>query len=177
MTNTVYIATSLDGLIAGKDDNLDWLHDIPNPQNDDLGFSAFMDSVDALVMGRNTFEVVLSFGIDWPYSKPVYVLSNSLTSLPAELKGKVFIVNGPLEQVLDDIHQQGHHNLYIDGGNVIQQFLQHDLIDTLIITTIPVLLGAGTPLFGELIQPLKFRHVSAEPLLDYIVKNTYTRQR
>ncbi|WP_394203135.1 dihydrofolate reductase family protein [Shewanella waksmanii] len=177
MTNTAYIATSLDGLIAGENDNLDWLHDIPNPDNDDLGFNAFMGSVDALVMGRNTFEMVLSFGVDWPYSKPVFVLSNQLTSVPLELENKAFIVNGEIEDVLQSIHQQGYQNLYIDGGKVIQQFLQRDLIDKLIITTIPVILGAGTPLFAALQKPLKFTHVAAEPLLNCIVKNTYIRQR
>ncbi|MGS0827182.1 dihydrofolate reductase family protein [Shewanella sp. 0m-8] len=177
MANIVYIATSLDGFIADKDSKVDWLHDIPNPDGSDLGFSDFMARIDALVMGRNTLEIVLSFGIDWPYSKPVFVLSNTLTELPEALVGKVFLVNGPLKHVVNQLNVQGYSNLYIDGGKTIQGFLQEDLIDELIITTIPVLLGGGVPLFGELASPLKFKHVKAERLIDCLVQNSFVRQR
>ena len=74
MANIVYIATSLDGYIARKDGSIDWLTDIPNPEGSDFGFSAFMERIDGIIMGRGTFETVLSFG-QWPYSKPVFVLS------------------------------------------------------------------------------------------------------
>lgn len=177
MANIVYIATSLDGFIADQDNKIDWLHDIPNPDGLDLGFGDFMARIDALVMGRNTLEIVLSFGIDWPYNKPVFVLSNTLTELPAELEGKVFLVNGPLPQVIKQLSDQGYNNLYIDGGKTIQGFLQQDLIDEIIITTIPVLLGGGISLFGELTAPLKFKHVKAERLLDCLVQNTFVRER
>ncbi|GIU31781.1 dihydrofolate reductase family protein [Shewanella schlegeliana] len=177
MPNIVYIATSLDGFIADKDNKVDWLHDIPNPEGSDLGFSDFMTRIDALVMGRNTLGVVLSFGIDWPYTKPVFVLSNTLTRVPEGLEGKVFLVKGPLKEVLKQINAQGYHELYIDGGKTIQSFLQEDLIDELIITTIPVLLGGGISLFGELASPLKFKHVKAERLVDYLVQNRFIRQR
>ncbi|MCG9731181.1 dihydrofolate reductase family protein [Shewanella sp. Isolate13] len=177
MTNIVYIATSLDGFIADKDNKVDWLHDIPNPEGSDLGFADFMARIDALVMGRNTLKIVLSFGIDWPYSKPVFVLSNTLTQVPEGLEGKVFLVKGPLKEVLTQINNQGYHELYIDGGKTIQGFLKEDLIDELIITTIPVLLGGGIPLFGELASPLKFKHVKAERLVDYLIQNHFIRQR
>ncbi len=68
MANYVYIATSLDGFIADKDGGLDWLMEIPSPDNSDYGFAEFMDRVDALVMGRNTFDKVVTFG-EWPYTK------------------------------------------------------------------------------------------------------------
>ena len=77
MTNIVYIATSLDGYIADKDGGLDWLNSIPNPENVDLGFANFMERIDALVMGRATFETVCGFDVEWPYPKPVFVLSNT----------------------------------------------------------------------------------------------------
>ncbi|MGS0673722.1 dihydrofolate reductase family protein [Shewanella sp. 30m-9] len=177
MTNIVYIATSLDGFIADRNNKIDWLHDIPNPDGSDLGFSDFMTGVDALIMGRNTLEIVLSFGIDWPYTKPVFVLSHTLTALPDALEGKVFLVNGPLNEVLKQVKAQGYNNLYIDGGKTIQSFLQEDLIDELIITTIPILLGEGIPLFGKLASPLKFKHVKAERLVDCLVQNSYIRLR
>ncbi|GAD80159.1 dihydrofolate reductase family protein [Vibrio ezurae] len=177
MSNIVYIATSLDGYIADKNHQIDWLHDVPNPEQSDFGFADFMSRIDALVMGRNTLEVVLSFGIDWPYTKPVFVLSNTLKKLPKELEGKVFLVNGKLHHIIDNLNQQGYEHLYIDGGKTIQSFLEQDLIDELIITTIPLLLGGGISLFGDLDKPLAFQHIQAERMADHIVKNTYLRIR
>ena len=92
MTLYVYIAQSLDGYIADVNGGLDWLNDIPNPDNSDFGFADFMDKMNAIVMGRNTFEMVPSFGM-WPYSKPVYVISSTLTELPEEYSGKAEILN------------------------------------------------------------------------------------
>ncbi|MCG9626648.1 dihydrofolate reductase family protein [Vibrio mediterranei] len=175
MANIVYIGTSLDGYIADKNNGLDWLHDMPNPEGSDFGFAEFMDRVDGLVMGRNTLEIVLSFGVDWPYSKPVFVLSNTLTKVPEGYEDKVFLVNGKLSEIVSDLNSKGYKNLYIDGGKTIQSFLAEDLIDEMIITTIPTLLGGGISLFGELDKPLKFKHVSADRYLDCIVKNRYVR--
>ena len=175
MTNMVYIATSLDGFIADKNNQVDWLHQVPNPTGDDCGFAELLQNIDALVMGRNTLEVVLSFDCDWPYSKPVFVLSNTLQQVPENLKDKVFLVQGELKDVVGSLNQQGFKNLYIDGGKTIQGFLQQDLIDELIITTIPVLLGGGIPLFGELKAPLKFKNVKATRYLDCLVQNHYIR--
>ena len=177
MTNIVYIATSLDGYIADKYNNIDWLHDIPNPDGSDLGFSQFMSRIDALVMGRNTLEKVLSFDCDWPYSKPVFVLSNTMTSVPAGYEDRVFLVNGELNAIVKELNEKGFKNLYIDGGVTIQNFLKQDLIDELIITTIPVLLGGGISLFGELSEPLKFKHSQSKPMLDCIVQNHFIRER
>ena len=148
--NIVYLGKSLDGYIAGKNGELDWLDMVPNPNQDDMGFNAFMDDIDALVMGRNTFEMVLSFGVDWPYKKHVFVLSGSLKEIPKGLAGKVSIVQGTLSEVLEAIHSKGHHKLYIDGGKTVQAFLAENLIDELILTTIPIILGDGIPLFGVL---------------------------
>ncbi|WP_153913007.1 dihydrofolate reductase family protein [Shewanella sp. TC10] len=177
MSNVVFIATSLDGYIADKDNNLDWLHEIPNPEGSDMGFNAFMDRIDALVMGRNTYEKVMSFDCDWPYHKPVFVLSNTLTKVPAELADKVFIVKDELLQVVAELNAKGFNELYIDGGVTIQNFLKQDLIDELIITTIPTLLGGGISLFGELAAPLKFKHTSSQQHLGCLVTNEFVRVR
>lgn len=177
MLNTVYIATSLDGYISDKNGSVDWLHCIDNPEASDFGFADFMAQVDALIMGRNTFEMVLSFDCDWPYSKPVFVLSNTLTEVPKGYEDKVFLAKGELTTILNDIHQQGYHNLYIDGGITIQSFLKEDLIDQLIVTTVPVLLGGGTPLFTTLKQPLQFKLEKTECLINTLVKTTFRRLR
>ena len=175
--NTVFIARSLDGYIADKNGGLDWLNSVPNPDQQDLGYEKFIQGVDALVMGRTTFEVVCSFDMEWPYSVPVFVLSNSLKSVPEELKSKVEILNGSLPEILEQIHMKGYTHLYIDGGFTVQNFLKEDLIDELIITTIPVLLGGGTPLFGELSEELTFEHVRSDVYLNALVQDTYRRKR
>lgn len=174
--NIVFIAKSLDGFIADKNGSLDWLHSIPNPNQMDMGYQKLMNRIDAVIMGRVTYETVLSFGIDWPYSKPVFVLSNTLKSIPGEIKEKVKIVKGSLTEVLGQVHEKGFLNLYIDGGTTIQNFLKEDMIDEMIITTIPILLGAGSPLFGELSNPLEFEHFRSEVFLDALVQDHYIRK-
>jgi dihydrofolate reductase len=176
MRNTVYIAQSLDGYIADKNGGLDWLNNIPNPENNDFGFADFIENIDAIVMGRNTFQKVLTLG-DWPYTKPVYVISSSLNKIPNELSDKVTILNSNPSELVKRLNQKGHKNLYIDGGLLIQSFLSEDLIDELIITTIPILLGGGIPLFGDLNNSMKFSHVKTEVLLNSLVKSYYKRQR
>jgi dihydrofolate reductase len=174
--NIVFIARSIDGYIADKNGGLDWLQTIPNPDQDDMGYNSLMDRIDALVMGRKTFETVCGFGIEWPYAKPVFVLSKTLNSVPEHLMGEVFLVKGPLAEILDEIHGKGYSNLYIDGGRTIQSFLREDLVDEMILTTIPVLLGGGSPLFGELSEHLEFEHEKSEVFLNAIVQDTFKRK-
>lgn len=175
MPNVAYIGTSLDGYIAEKDGGVDFLQSVPNPENDDLGFQEFMTRIDALLMGRNTYETVLGFGGTWPYTKPVFVLSNSLSCLPEKLRNDVELVSGPIDEVVQQLRQRGFENLYVDGGKLIQSFLHKDMIDELIIAQIPVLLGGGTPLFGELDNQLMFEHVKTEVFLQAIVQSHYKR--
>lgn len=182
MRHIIYIATSLDGYIADAQEKLDWLFSIPNPDHDDMGYAEFMQRIDAIVMGRRTFDTVCAFDGDWPYDKPVFVLSRSLTTFPEEWTAKlagnaVFLMQGDIREVLSDIHQAGYDSLYIDGGMVAQQCLAADKIDEMVITTVPTLLGGGKPLFGELTVPLRFEHIKSERYFDYMVKNTYYRRR
>ncbi|NQZ10934.1 MAG: dihydrofolate reductase [Algicola sp.] len=177
MPNIIYIATSLDGYIADKNGDIDWLHDIEIPDGSDMGFGAHFDRIDALVMGRNTLDAVLGMDIEWPYSKPVFVLSNTMTAVPVGYEGKIFLLKGDVSEVVKQINDQGYNTLYIDGGVTIQHFLKADLIDEMIITTIPVLLGGGAPLFGALDAPLKFKAVKSEIFADAIVQNHFARVR
>ncbi|UUV18474.1 dihydrofolate reductase family protein [Fusobacteria bacterium ZRK30] len=172
MANYIYIATSLDGYIASEDGGLEWLNEFPNPTNSDYGFNDFMQRVDALVMGRNTYEKVLSFG-QWPYTKKVFVLSSKLKEVPEELSDKVEIISGDIKAVTADLNKKGYVNLYIDGGKVIQSFLKEGLIDEMIITRIPILLGAGISLFGKLDKPVRFDEVETEILDDFLIKSHY----
>jgi dihydrofolate reductase len=177
MSNFVYIGTSLDGYIATPDGSLDWLSYVPNPQGDDLGFSEFMDRVDAVVMGRKTFETLLGFGVGWHYSKPGIVLSSTMKSVPEEFARHVQLANGTSGEIVQLAKNLGFENLYIDGGTTVQNFLREDLIDELIITVIPLLLGGGARLFGELDQALGFELVDTKVLLNQLVKRRYRRKR
>lgn len=175
--NIVFIAKSLDGFIAGKDGELDWLNSIPNPEHNDMGFNNLMDEIDAVVMGRKTFEVVSGFEGEWPYSKHVFVLSNSLKNIPNTLSEKVSLLKGTPQQVLSRIHNKGYYKLYIDGGSTIQNFLAEDLIDEMRITTLPILLGGGFSLFGDLDQPLDFDYIKSKVFLGQLVQDWYKRRR
>jgi dihydrofolate reductase len=177
MKNSVFIATSLDGYIADKNGGIDWLNSIPNPDNDDMGYPEFINGIDALVMGRITFETVLGFDVDWPYHKPVFVLSNTLKEIPESHKDKAFLVNGTLPEIIDQIHMKGYERLYIDGGTTIMNFLKDDLIDEMVITTIPILLGGGSALFGQLPKELNFELVGSKIFLNQITQNHYRRKR
>jgi len=177
MKNSVYIATSLDGFIATSDGGIDWLMEIPNPQKSDYGYAEFMNQIDALVMGRNTFEKVLSFGGEWPYKKPVFVLSKTLSEIPEIVRDKVKLLNGSIKYIVNQLNEKGYNNLYIDGGKTIQSFLKEDLIDELIITKIPILLGDGYPLFGKLSKPLKFTYKNTEVYDNGLVKTQYIRDK
>lgn len=173
---SVFIAASIDGYIADREGSLDWLQSFDNPEGLDLGFSEFISRMDAVVMGRKTFESVCEMGIPWPYEKPVFVLSSTLEEVPPQLSGTISIISGGPEQIIERLRERGFENLYIDGGNTIQRFLERDLIEELTITTIPILLGGGTPLFGSLSSQRPFRLVNSVVQLEQLVTTTYRRR-
>ena len=175
--NSVYIATSLDGYIADRNGGIEWLDSIPIPDNEDMGYVEFTEHIDALVMGRTTFETVLGFDVDWPYKKPVFVLSNSLNEIPESHKEKAYLIKGTLTEILEQIHKKGCFRLYIDGGMTIQSFLKEDLIDEMIITNFPVMLGGGSPLFSELPKELAFELIESRVYLNQLVQRYYRRNR
>jgi len=170
LTNIVYIATSLDGYIADRDGGLDWLSVVPNPTGDDLGFARFMWRVDAVVMGRVTFQTVAGFGGGWPYPVPGIILSTTMTTAPQGFANHVQFASGSPAEIVAAARQQGYRTLYIDGGQTIQRFLQADLIDELILTEIPVLLGGGDRLFGQLDHQIGFELLETQTLLDQMVQ-------
>ena len=175
--NYVFIAKSLDGYIADKDGNVDFLESVPNPENKDVGFVKFTAKIDAIVMGRATYEKVLSFNVPWPYAHPVFVVSTSLENISEEHKDKVELIKGTPKEITAKLNEKGFRKLYIDGGKTVQSFLQEDLIDELIISTIPIILGGGIPLFAELPKQLLWEWVKSEVFLDAITQDTYRRKR
>lgn len=174
---STFIACSLDGYIADRNNGIEFLEMIPNPNQLDMGYLAFNKNIDALIMGRNSFETVCSFDVPWPYDKPVFVLSNTLTQIPDKFQGKVQLVNGSIELVLAELESKGFHRFYIDGGKTIQSFLKKDLINEMVITVFPVLLGGGVPLFGSLSEHLSFELVKSATYLDQLVQLHYRRKK
>lgn len=169
---TAYLGMSLDGFIAGPDDDLAWLDAIPPPSEGDMGFGALMDSVDALVMGRGTFDVVMGFDIEWPYQKPVIVMSSTLTAVPEKARNTEVSALEPAE-LTAELEARGMTKLYVDGGAVISSFLRSGLLDELIVTVLPVVLGGGTKLFRDLDEPAWFELVSTEAFDNGMVQTTY----
>lgn len=174
MPNVIYIACSLDGFIARENGDIDWLMDMPNPDNSDYGFAAFMGRIDAIVMGRNTFETVFNFN-EWPYTKPVFILSNTMKSVPSGYEGRAEIVKGDVSVIVDLLNERGYNTLYIDGGKTIHSFLERDLIDEFIITRVPIILGSGIPLFTSDGFEKKMDLTGSEILGQQMVKSTYVR--
>ena len=175
MSNIVYIATSLDGYIAKTDGSIDWLMEVPNPEQSDFGFNDFIERIDGIIMGRNTFETIIKFD-KWPYTKPVFVLSNKLKRIPEKFEYKVEIINGPLKNIIHNLKKRNIIDLYVDGGKTIQSFLKENLIDKLIITRIPIILGSGISLFAEIDFEIKFKHIKTEVYNNYLVKSAYIRE-
>lgn len=175
MANIVYIATSLDGFIAAKDGGIDWLMEVPNPDGSDYGFAEFMNRIDAILMGRNTFETAAGFDM-WIYTKKVFVLSSKLKEIPERLRDKAELVTGSPGEIVDKLGAKGYRNLYIDGGKTINSFLAEDMIDELIITTIPIVLGDGIPLFERKDRSLRLEHISTDIFHGGLVKSRYRRR-
>ena len=171
---SVFIAASLDGFIARPDGDIDWLHrpEYETAELKGVTYERFIATVDALVMGRKTLDKVLSFP-EWPYEgTQVIVLSRQQLQIPAHLEGKVEVMAGDVTTLLATLAERGMKHLYIDGGQTIQAFLDAGLINELIITRIPVLLGQGIPLFGQVGSEHELRHVAT-----YVSDNGFVQSR
>ncbi|MBX2811018.1 MAG: dihydrofolate reductase family protein [Myxococcales bacterium] len=173
-TAKIYVATSIDGYIASADHGLEWLEDTPNPDCVDMGFADHMASIDAIVMGRGTFEAVQNFE-PWPYDKPVLVASSTLETVPSKLAGHVQLVQGSPAEIVEQCDSLGYRRVYVDGGKLPTSFLDADLIDEITISIIPVILGGGIPLFGSISQMRWWHHLRTETFRGGVVQVTYRR--
>ena len=176
LTTSVYIAASLDGFIAREDGDIDWLgagDQGAGDPSEDYGYAAFFSTVDVMVMGRGTYEKVLTFD-GWPYGKtPVTVLSSRALEIPDHLADTVRATTATPREVVEELSAQGHRHAYIDGGQTIQGFLAAGLLDRLIVTRIPVLLGSGRPLFGKMPADIRLRHVRTDAFSSGLVQSEY----
>ncbi len=173
---SIFIATSLDGFIARKDGSIDWLEmaNATTPKGEDYGYREFEGSVDILVMGRSSYEKVLTFN-EWPYGdKPVIVLSSRTVDIPASLAKTVSSSSETPGNLMKRLSSQGARHVYIDGGVTIQRFISAGLIDELTITLIPVLLGEGRPLFGPLKEDIRLAHIATRAYDNGFVQVKYS---
>lgn len=169
MKTSVFVGTSLDGFIARANGGLDFL---PPGGGEPHGYHEFMATVDALVIGRNTYETVLAFD-EWPYGeKPVFVLSTR-TLAPGPPGAVVERLSGEPSEIVARLAARGVGHAYVDGGITVQRFLRAGLIDRLIVTRVPVLIGEGIPLFGTLPKDIPLRHVATRQFASGLVQSEY----
>jgi dihydrofolate reductase len=173
ITGHVFIATSLDGFIARENGEIDWLlqHD---QAGEDHGYDNFINHIDAIVMGRGTFEAVRGMG-DWFYDRPVLVLSAQLAerAVPAELTGKVRFTGRSPQEAMAMLEAEGCRRVYVDGGRVIQSFLALGMISDMVITRVPILLGNGRPLFGGVQRDIPLAHTGTRSFPSGLVQSSY----
>jgi dihydrofolate reductase len=170
MLTSVFIGTSVDGFIARPNDALDFL---PAGGGEPHGYNEFIATVDVLVIGRRTYEIVLAVP-EWPYGdKQVVVLSNRALDFSAVRGGLVEQMSGPPAEIVSKLTARGFQHAYIDGGVTIQQFLRAGLIQRLTITRVPVLIGEGIPLFGAMPKDISLQHISTHHYASGLVKTEY----
>ena len=169
---SVYIATSADGFIARKNGDIDWLPP-GSDGGEDYDYAEFMSTVDHIVMGRNTFEKVLTFGA-WSYDKKVIVLTSRDLTLPPKLADKVEPLHLSPRELIHEMNIRGAKGIYLDGGVTIQRFLHEGLVDEMTITIIPILIGEGLPLFGAVAKDIKLELVNSTAFGNGFVQNKYT---
>lgn len=165
---SVYCAMSIDGYIARKDGGLEWLervHDV----DEDYGFKVFMNSIDTIVFGRNTYQIVDSFK-EWPYTgKRVVVLSKTLKDVRKEAE----LFSGELNLLVSNLHDDGVKHIWVDGGITVSKFLETGMVDRIVVTVIPIILGEGIPLFSEMKNEQSCCLVSAQAYPSGIVQLRY----
>lgn len=165
---SIYIATSIDGYIARKDGGLDWL-EYGHTGDEDYGFKKFLSGIDALILGRNTYEVVSAFG-EWPYKgKRVIVLSNTLS----EVRQEAELFCGQLDDLLFTLHSGGINHIWVDGGITASKFLEAGLVDEITISVIAMILGSGISLFNMMSKEQKCRLISSQSYPSGLVQLKY----
>lgn len=167
-----FLALTPDGYIAGKDGSIDYL-DRFQDGTEDAGYGQYFLSIDAILMGRETFETVCKFP-EWPYSpKPVYVLSTREVHIPERLSERAFKIKGKPEEVIQKLIDYGYEHIYVDGGKTISSFIRSKLLNEITISFLPLLLGDGIPLFSDLGGEIQMELLSSKQFQSGIVQNIY----
>ncbi|MBA6155083.1 dihydrofolate reductase [Tenacibaculum sp. S7007] len=169
----VFMASSLDGFVARQDNSLDWLMKYGIDENDN-SFEEFTKNIDVLVMGSGTFKTVLGFE-QWPYKIPVYVLSRTLTqgNVPESLQEQVTIKALNPKDLMQLLYKKGLKKAYIDGGKLVQSFINDSFIKEITLTQIPILIGKGKRLFGTLDKDIDLELINSKPMKFGFIQNHY----
>lgn len=182
MKCSVFIATSVDGYIATKSGDVDWLEKAGKSDADmrgqaDMGFASYIADVDCMIMGRKCMEKISSFNLtaeQWPYGdRRILVLSNTLTEVPDNLEGKVELYSGDIPALISQLENEGYHHAYVDGGVTITSFINLKLINEITITRAPVLLGKGKPLFGKMEKQINLKNAQAKVYANDFIQIKY----
>jgi dihydrofolate reductase len=177
MKGSVFIAVTVDGYIATRDGDVDFLTGFQDDEESGSAFSDFMASVDAIVMGHNTFDKVVSFGEEiYPYGNTplvVWTRTPDAVKIPDYCKDVVSCSSKTPTEIMDDLKAQGRTHVYVDGGTTVQSFIQTGMIQEMIITRVPVLLGEGISLFGKLDHAVKLKHIKTKTFRSGMVTTHY----
>ena len=173
ITGHVFIATSLDGFIARQDGDIEWLLQ-QDQAGEDHGYDDFIKDIDAIVMGRGTFDAVRGMD-EWFYNRPVLVLSSVLSKqeVPADLIGKVRFTDKSPQDAMAMLEKEGCRRVYVDGGQVIQSFITLGMISDMVITRVPILLGTGRSLFGNVTSDVFLAHKNTRSFPSGLVQSSY----
>lgn len=172
----LFIAATIDGFIARENDSLDWLLEFPNPNKIDHGYNEFISEVDLIIMGRKTYEVLLTLEKNWPYSNcKTYIATSDLNySLKFE---NTFLLNEINKAVIDSLKSESKKNIWlVGGGDLITQFLNLDSVDEMIISIIPLILGKGIRLFPDFPKETKFEFIRSETFETGIINLVYKKK-
>ncbi|WP_106795035.1 dihydrofolate reductase family protein [Aquimarina sp. Aq78] len=169
----VFMASSLDGFVARQDNSLDWLMKYGIDENDN-SFEKFTENMDVLVMGSGTYKTVLGFD-QWPYKMPVYVMSRALTqeNVPESLQNSVTINSLDPKELMQFLYREGLRRVYVDGGKLVQSFISNGLVSEITLTQIPILLGKGKRLFGEIESDMDLELIHSKQMKFGFVQNHY----
>lgn len=172
----LFIATSLDGYIARPDGAIDWLNEIPNPDNSDFGYRDFHAEIDTVILGRSTYEEILGFDVDWPYPdcKTYVVTSQGNFHTPTP---NTVLLTSITAEIIDQISHESSKNIWlVGGGKLIKSFLNLGAVDELIITIVSRIIGDGIPLFPSPLKDSSWKLTASKVINEAAVILTYRRQ-
>ena len=170
----LYIASSIDGYIAGPKGELDWLNAIEAPKKGDYGYSELLNRTDTIIMGRKTYDMIIGFGIDWPYpNHKSYVITTDTNYVASSPKTEV--IDTDINELVSQLKLNNKKDIWLmGGGQLIVHFLKESLLDEMILTSVPVMLGKGIPLFPSNEKSSNWSLSKSEVFDTGLVNNTYT---
>ena len=171
----LFIACSLDGYIARENESLDWLDAIPNPKKSDFGYGDFIAGIGEIIMGRKTYEWVARSGYPWPYEDNTYIISKK-DEIEIDTP-KTYLMNVDWVSKVKEMKKEEGKDIWLcGGGTLISAFLDERLIDEMILSIIPIVLGAGLPLFPGKPLETQFQLNSSKQFDSGVVNLSYRKE-